>query len=182
MARLFGIEAPVEDSEQLVDGHSTSGLANLDGISATDILYGRTLGQLGLDLLQNGSPVFIAWENFLDTVIDDAARLQCSQTALNKWHRPSHESAESSPTPPSSSHARSSSTSSPMRLSRPRGLRTEVHDAKVDVLFSTNRDPQTGLPTNSLSNTNTSNYPLRHVIVHYLYLAPSILHLAVASS
>ncbi|WPH02500.1 two-component system protein a [Acrodontium crateriforme] len=153
MARLFGIEAPRDTGLEAAEDQHFSGLANLDGVSATDTLYGRTLSQLGLDLLQNGNPVFIAWENFLDTLVDDAARLQCSETALNRCHRPSNESTDSSPTPPSSTHAPWSSATSPMRLPRPRGLRTEVHDAKVDVLFSTNRDPKTGLPTNSLSNT-----------------------------
>jgi PAS domain S-box-containing protein len=113
--------------------------------SATEVLYGNTLGDLGLDLLQNGSPVFVAWDNFLDTVIDDACRVQSSTTQLNAHH---NRRRDANGTPTGTRHKRSTSTSTANsgRLSHGSGTRTEVHDAVVEVLFSTYRDPVTGMP------------------------------------
>lgn len=54
MGRLLDIDfiAMSEESE------SRSG----DVLSATDVLRGLTLGQLGIDMLQNGSPIWVAWD------------------------------------------------------------------------------------------------------------------------
>jgi hypothetical protein len=49
-AKLLGIDLPV-----LAGNGETL-------LSITDIILGRNLAQLGLDLLQNGSPILVSWE------------------------------------------------------------------------------------------------------------------------
>ncbi|KAF2723288.1 hypothetical protein K431DRAFT_325909 [Polychaeton citri CBS 116435] len=146
MGRLLGIDLfPEQQQQQEGEADGTLERPQSPKVrNATDILHGVSLGQLGLDLFQNGGPMFVAWENFLDTVVDDAARSQCSTSRLNVHHcrRPD----ETTPTE-NDSRSTSSSDSARSRLRAAGGSRTEVHDAVVDVVFSTIRDPATGLPT-----------------------------------
>jgi PAS domain S-box-containing protein len=37
----------------------------------TDILRGQSLSQIGIDMLQNGQPVWVSWEKFLDKLVID---------------------------------------------------------------------------------------------------------------
>ncbi|KAI4925975.1 uncharacterized protein J4E92_006712 [Alternaria infectoria] len=55
MGRLFGID--------LEGDHD---------LSIAEALQDKTMGDLGVDILQNGSPILITWESFLDCVIDDS--------------------------------------------------------------------------------------------------------------
>lgn len=45
--------------------------ASDDGISALDRLKGQTLSQMGIDMLQDGRPVWVTWESFLDSLVED---------------------------------------------------------------------------------------------------------------
>ncbi|KAK5112513.1 hypothetical protein LTR62_004270 [Meristemomyces frigidus] len=149
MGRLFGVEIDDEHDEwadEVTDLDSLTRTATLDmeARSATDVLSGVTLAQLGLDLLQNGSAVFMAWEDFLESIVDDAARLQAASTRLNTHHKRTGRGGASTEPP-----KRSSSRASSSRLSQNGTSRTEVHDAVVDVVFSTDRDTKTGLPLTS---------------------------------
>lgn len=147
MGRLIGIDPDYEDDEaEDEDMDSLKQLAPNEDQSATDILHGVTLAQLGVDLLQNGAPVFVAWEEFLETIVDDASKSQRRTTQLNAHHG---RSRGKDSTPTSSRHRRDVSRSSSHRSHSSAGTRTEVHDAIVDVVFSTDRDPKTGLPLSS---------------------------------
>lgn len=131
MGRLLGIDGPEDEEETRAEQNGEG-----DDLpkSVTDLLYGVTLSQLGFDLLQAGNPVFMAWDEFLECLVDDASRRQCSETYLNTYHR----------TPTGTQHTRT-----PSQLSsgaRNRGSKTEVHDAIVDVVFSTKRNKHSGLP------------------------------------
>ena len=42
-----------------------------DGLSALDRLRGQTLSQLGIDLIQDGRPVWVTWESFLDSLAEE---------------------------------------------------------------------------------------------------------------
>ncbi|KAK5135397.1 hypothetical protein LTR08_005339 [Meristemomyces frigidus] len=139
VGRLFGIDI-AGDTEEAHTSEPISRVESEDVRSAGDLLFGHTLAHLGIDLLQNGSPVFIAWEDFLETVADDASRAQCSATQLNTYHAKQHDATSTLPTP------RRSTSASSVRFGDTRGSRTEVHDAVVDVVFSIKRDPNTGLP------------------------------------
>ncbi|KAI6853657.1 hypothetical protein KC323_g9236 [Hortaea werneckii] len=143
MGRLFGVDPAAQLDASGLDSEDLSKVDSQDLRSPTDVLYGTTLAQLGVDLLLNGNPVFVAWEDFLETVVDDASRAQSSLTQLNTFHPRGLEDEGQTPT---TRHKRSTSVASSARLSHVSGTRTEVHDAVMDVLFSTNRDPKTGLP------------------------------------
>ena len=148
MGRLLGIDVL---DEQEGDDVGNEGLDTRQVKSATDILYGCTLSQLGLDLLSGGNAVFVAWEDFLETLVDDASRAQCSTTQLNTYHG---RGLEQETTPTISSHNRSVSRSS-VKASVTVGSKTEVHDSVVEVLFSTHRDSKTGLPLASRQDVSS---------------------------
>lgn len=59
VVRLLGIE---DD-----DGDAASD----DGDSVVDRLRGQTLSQLGIDMLQDGRPVWVTWDAFLDSMADE---------------------------------------------------------------------------------------------------------------
>ncbi|KFA54913.1 hypothetical protein S40293_02298 [Stachybotrys chartarum IBT 40293] len=56
MGRMMGL---VSDSEED------------DSPSTIDRLRGQTLSQVGIDMLQDGRPVWVTWEVFLDTLVED---------------------------------------------------------------------------------------------------------------
>jgi PAS domain S-box-containing protein len=141
MGRLLGIDPSYEGGDELADSDALSGLEANQAKSATDILYGLTLTELGLDLLNGTSPVFVAWENFLETLIDDASRAQHATTLLNTHH---NRGLEKETTPTDKAHRRSISQASKTSLLH--GSKAEVHDSTMEVVFSTNRDSKTGLP------------------------------------
>ncbi|KXS98134.1 hypothetical protein AC578_9392 [Pseudocercospora eumusae] len=147
MGRLLGIDPDCVHEEDDVHMHPLQRLASREVKSASDVLYGATLGQLGFDLLQNGSPVFVAWEEFLETVVDDASKAQCSTTQLNTHHG---RAKDKDTTPTRQRHHKRSistgATSTSSRHSHTSGARTEVHDASLSVVFSTHRDAKTGMP------------------------------------
>lgn len=150
MGRLLGIDISHEHDESDAEADTLSRRTSLDVKSLSDTLQGVTLTQLGFDLMQNGSPVFVAWEDFLGTLVDDASKAQCSTSQLNTHHVRQFEAKETTPTnnPHQRSLSRASST-----LSRDNGSRTEVHDCATEVLFSTQRDNRTGLPLVSKHGT-----------------------------
>ena len=100
------------------------------------------MAQLGIDLVQAGTPVFVAWDDFLECVTNDASRGQCHSTYLNTFHR----DLEKATTPTRSSHKRTTSHASSGQAD---GSKTEVHDTVVDVVFSANRSSANGLPRSS---------------------------------
>ena len=59
MGKLLGISD--EDGDASCD----------DGLSALDRLKGQTLSQLGIDLIQDGRPVWVTWESFLDNLAEE---------------------------------------------------------------------------------------------------------------
>ena len=158
MGRLLGIDILHEHEDNNVGEDVLTQVAAREVKSAEDMLYGVTLGQLGIDLLQGGNTVFVAWEDFLDTLVDDALRSQCS-TTLNTYHG---RDLEKEATPSGKMHRRSVSQAS-SRVSQSGGTRTEVHDSVVDVVFSTQRDSMTGLPV-SLRNDMSSHVQAQMIV------------------
>lgn len=148
MGRMVGIDLTSVHEEADAEGIPLSRLESKDVQSPSNVLYGTSMSALGIDLLQNGNPVFVAWEEFLDTVVDDASKVQSHATQLNQY-RSRNEDVEVTPT--DRRHGRSVSESS--RFSQSSGARTEVHDAIVDVVFSTHRNSTTGLPLTGRVNS-----------------------------
>ena len=161
MGHLLGLKQDgLSDEDTDMETESLQQEDSQDARSATELLYGVTLGQLGLDLLQNGGPMFVAWDSFLDSVVDDASRVQCSTTQLNTY-RGKRQDVDSTPTGSGTHHRRSGSQSTPSRTS---GVRTEVHDAVVNVVFSTRRDPRTGLPLERVAGTEVDHIQSQMII------------------
>lgn len=150
MGRLLGIDLTFEHEGGDTAGEKTNRTEAGEVQSPTETLQGATLGELGIDLLQNGNAVFVAWETFLETVVDDASRAQSTKTQLNTYHGRDLD-RDCTPTG-TSRRRRSTSVESSSRLGASSGSRTEVHDAVVDIVFSTHRDASTGLPLSSKAN------------------------------
>jgi hypothetical protein len=139
IGRLLGIDLDEAEQEDEDDQHPEE----LEAESTADILQGKTLGELGIDLLQGGNAVFVSWEDILQNVVDDAAKAQqayrkhCGDVAEEKDDDASSvDTRKRSTSVASSKHSQSGA---PTKT-------TEVHDAAVDIVFSTIRDPLTGLP------------------------------------
>ncbi|TAQ84750.1 hypothetical protein B7494_g6944 [Chlorociboria aeruginascens] len=59
MTRLLGLDNQGKDT------------ASEDGISTTDKLRGQNLNQLNINMLQDGRPVWVAWDTFFDSLADE---------------------------------------------------------------------------------------------------------------
>lgn len=62
MGRLMGMSSESNDADDLTQDVGS--------------LTGQSLSQVGIDMLQNGRPVFIAWETFLDSIAEEMGRGQ----------------------------------------------------------------------------------------------------------
>lgn len=146
MARLLGIDFDMPQPQEPNTGALETVLSQ-EAKSPTDILYGQTLARLGLDLLQGGSAVMVSWESFLETLVSDAAD---QRKPTHPGTQQAFREDEDDATPTGSVNHQSAPTSEPEMI--PVSARTLVHDAVMDVVFSTNRDSRTGLPIMSRSN------------------------------
>ncbi|KAK5147470.1 hypothetical protein LTR04_000826 [Oleoguttula sp. CCFEE 6159] len=155
MGRLLGIDL-VAAAEQETDDDYVG-----DVLSASDVLQGKSMGQLGIDVLQNGTPVWVVWEEFLDTIVNQA-------TKAAEAKEPTHgkddlRSGESTPTATNqnvSKHVESFASLSSVNLAK-----TTVHDVAVDVVLSPERDSLTGLASAKKDRTSTSNAPIQATLI-----------------
>lgn len=173
MGRLLGIDPDGgEDEEETEDGNTQESETvkeqhdapvGEEPISTSDLLYGTSLAQLGIDLLQNGTAVFMAWEEFLATIVADAAGSDSLSPSPPSTRQVSF---DSDTTPTGRAQRRTLSTaataSSHTGSTSPRH-RTQVHDAVVDVVFSTHRDSKTGFPITS--RTEMSDHVQSRMII-----------------
>lgn len=138
ICRLLGI-----DLDEAEDDEDEPRTEEQDVESTAEILQGKTLGELGIDLLQGGNAVFVSWEDILQNVVDDAAKAQkayrqhCGDVAQEKEDEAS--GTDTRKRSLSGASSKYSQSGAPKKT-------TEVHDAAVDIVFSTIRDPATGLP------------------------------------
>jgi hypothetical protein len=114
MTRLLGIEDR--------DGDSVSE----DGLTATDRLRGQTLSQLGIDMLQEGRPVWVAWEPFLDSLADEMGSHMAGEVQEKE-----SESGEGDMTP-------TAERADPWGIPASKNSST-VHDAVIEVIISTDK-------------------------------------------
>jgi len=142
IGRLLGIDLDEADPEDEAEPQQEQP-EEPDVDSTAEILQGKTLGELGIDLLQGGNAVFVSWEDVLQNVVDDATKAQkayrkhCGDVAQEKEDEASGIDTRKRSTSVASSKL--SQSGIPKKT-------TEVHDAAVDIVFSTIRDPLTGLP------------------------------------
>lgn len=166
MGRLLGIEMYREDDLELETPPSddaSNTVVPQEVQSASEILHGRTLEELGLDLLQQGSAMTVAWADLLETIVEDASRSQHPSTQLNTYHS---RYLDKETTPTEVEHKRSWSRNSvTSSVKKSRRNRTEVHDAVVDVVFSTMRNPKSGLPSHDATRGTMHDHILSKMII-----------------
>ncbi|QIW95271.1 hypothetical protein AMS68_000789 [Peltaster fructicola] len=166
MGRLLGIDMhdddPDEETPPLDDASVAATVMPQDIQSTTEILQGRTLEELGMDLLQQGSAMTVAWGDLLDSIVDDASKAQAPSTQLNTYHGryQDKETTPTEPTPAEFKHRRSWSQV-PMTNKR----KAEVHDAVVEVVFSTHRDEKSGLPCQRPAAASIKDHVVARMII-----------------
>ncbi|KAK2601651.1 hypothetical protein QQS21_004802 [Conoideocrella luteorostrata] len=70
-----------------------------DAAATIDRLRGQTLSQVGIDMLQDGRPVWISWESFLDGVVDEmGTRPAVSDTRQGQSPQVNLNSGDATPT------------------------------------------------------------------------------------
>ncbi|KAL2063438.1 hypothetical protein VTL71DRAFT_5243 [Oculimacula yallundae] len=122
MGRLLGIDEQEGD------------VASDDGMSITDKLRGQTLNQLGIDMLQEGRPVWVTWDTFLNSVAEDVG-----QHSVEDWHSTHSEAGEGDVTP-------TAERTGPMFTSSSQS-RAVVHDAVVEVVIPQEKRSQVFIAT-----------------------------------
>lgn len=120
------------------------------GNSSTDKLRGKTLSQVGVDLLQDGRPVWVAWESFLEGIADDLG------THYDEIPAPSSdfqsEAGEGDVTP-------TGERNEPMRGEIQADKKhSMVHDAVVEVVIAT------GTISAKSFASKTRALPTRHIL------------------
>ncbi|KAI0020075.1 hypothetical protein F4780DRAFT_387090 [Xylariomycetidae sp. FL0641] len=88
MGRMLGL---VDDSPDCQE----------DGNTITDRLRGQTLSQIGVDMVQNGKPVWVSWEPFLDGLVDEMGARQAISPPLSDTGK---HIGEATPTPDGHGH------------------------------------------------------------------------------
>jgi len=111
MGRLLGM---ADD-----DGDSASD----DGTTTTDRLLGQTLAQMGIDMLQDGRPVWVSWESFLDTLSDEMGMHMNDELREQESEMDEGDVTPTAERPPLVSRRSSGSRS-----------KSTVHDAVVEVI------------------------------------------------
>jgi PAS domain S-box-containing protein len=141
---LDGLKTLVMANEamgRLLDIKDTDGdVANDDGLLISDRLRGQTLSQLGIDMLQDGRPVWVTWESFLENLAEDMGT-----HAEGKTTQLGSESGEGVVTPTAERN-----NSFGTRLASKN--ESMVHDAVVEVVLT----PQ--VPTSQLTH-RTNHIP-----------------------
>lgn len=141
IGRLLGIDLDEADADGEGEGEDNTSSDGQDIQSTADLLQGKTLGELGIDLLQGGNAVFVSWEDILQNVVDDASKAQKAYQRHCEGLAQENEDET-----PGTSRTRSHSVASSKHSQSGIKKTTEVHDAAVDIVFSTVRDSRTGLP------------------------------------
>lgn len=86
MGRLLGLLSDSSDNDEVS--------------SVLDQLKGQSLSQVGIDMMQNGKPVWIAWDAFLDSVHDDqnSCGSQASDDGQQREAEGAHQGGDTTPT------------------------------------------------------------------------------------
>ncbi|KAJ4296273.1 hypothetical protein N0V90_006318 [Kalmusia sp. IMI 367209] len=119
MGRLLGIDFEATATE---------------GMTVTEALLGKSMAELGVDiLLQNGSPMLVSWEDFLHSVVKDAASDRSAHLPAEDGHL---DSGGSTPTAATVGQESKQSPTALPRLSSQNLTGATVHDVSVDVIIT----------------------------------------------
>ncbi|KAF8865377.1 hypothetical protein BDZ45DRAFT_736488 [Acephala macrosclerotiorum] len=145
MERLLGMDE--------LDGDTASD----DGISNLDKLKGQTLSQLGIDMLQDGRPVWVTWESFLDSLADD---LGAGDSTKDKLQQTLSENGEGDVTP-------TAERAEPWnKITTQNKSQSVVHDAVVEVIISKSTITQdTFTKARKLADKNATEHTFAKMII-----------------
>ncbi|KAL6816486.1 hypothetical protein J3E69DRAFT_345566 [Trichoderma sp. SZMC 28015] len=101
-------------------------LSDEDASATMDKLRGQTLSQVGIDMIQDGRPVWVTWEAFLDTLITEVG---VRPSVSNHQRRPSHLGPSGDATP-TATMALGQATEQAKHIERP------TQDATVEVIIT----------------------------------------------
>jgi len=122
MGKLLGLDT-MEDRR--LDG------ADISSTSATDKLIGQSLSQIGIDLIQDGQPVWVNWEKMLDDLCEPLSR----DTGRSRSH-PFTASEPRLRSPDPSDLTRPVMTGNLSARGNPANGKSLVHDHVVEVVLS----------------------------------------------
>jgi PAS domain S-box-containing protein len=131
MGRLLGLANEDEhDNGALPDNFRT----------ITDVLKGQTLSQMGIDMMQDGIPIWVSWEKFLDNL---ASGLENGDTDKAPSRLSVIESGDTTPVATFDGHGRGSQLPTEPNGTTARN-KTIVHDTVVDVVVSSQHEKTSG--------------------------------------
>jgi PAS domain S-box-containing protein len=130
MGRLLGLELAGEEIRALSANTNT----------VTERLKGKTLSQIGVDIIQDGIPVWVSWEKFLDNLSNglEDGEIEREQSSL-----PDIQSGETTPVATLSGNGRGGHLATEPDCP-PKRNKTVVHDTVVDVVVSSQHDSISG--------------------------------------
>ena len=125
MGRLFGLI-----------GYSSKGLdGQEEDASAGNLFLGKTINQLGVDIVQDGQRIWVGWERFLDNLAQELSRDARDQSSLQEGDSvPKHDEAKLSAGPSNSGMGLGSAT--PLASRSRKRNRGPLADTVVDVVLS----------------------------------------------
>ena len=129
MGRLLGL-----DSLEGID--RSSGQEGQEPVPVTEMLLGQSLTQIGVDMVQDGQPIWVSWEKFLDELADemDMNASQPKENTARKDQENGRSKVTATPqNPPHSVQAPPADKKQPSSKIRSRAL---VHDAVVNVVLN----------------------------------------------
>ncbi|KAI9687292.1 MAG: hypothetical protein M1822_002335 [Bathelium mastoideum] len=112
-------------------------------LSTTDILQGLTLGQLGVAMLQNGTPMWVAWDQFLDSTREQTLDADDTGSKSMGGGDDGPNSGTTTPTnraKATNSHKLRRGANSNHHSTKASPSRTTARDVTVDVVISPERD------------------------------------------
>lgn len=115
MGRMMGIIGDDSDEE--------------DTFFTIDRLRGQTLSQVGIDMLQDGRPVWVTWENFLDTLVEELGARPPAPAQDHHHHR-RHSRAGGDATPTIGNNQ------APKAHTRKASNNQHTQDAVIEVIIS----------------------------------------------
>lgn len=142
-------------------------------LSVSEILRGRPIGQLGIDILQEGSPIRMDWEDFLDNLVEGGTRPAAQNFGQEEIE--SLSSAESTPTDFTDNSRRISSIEPERlpRLSSANLASTAVLNASVDVTIS-QRGGSIARTDQITAKDQSSNVPLQATMIASIWTLEDI--------
>ena len=156
MGRLLGLDS-LEGTVRLF------GEEGQESAPVTDMLMGQTLTQVGVDMVQDGQPIWVSWEKFLDELANemDKNAVQSKENATRKdQENVKGEQSRAIPASHKPHHSARLSTADTKQPSSKIRSRALVHDAVVNVVLNSQYIGAASLsssrsPMSSSSDTQT---------------------------